>query len=150
MTRTDPRRLAAVVAVAAAVVAANPAAVAAQEPQTAQEPQAAPGLTVGGRPLAELLRTEPGAPFVAFESSTVRPVRQGVGENGGRQKTKRLRNALIGAGVGAGVGMLAGVSHCNNESGRNCLVRGLGTPLGAYGTLAGAGIGAAIGALMSR
>ena len=62
MTRMDPRRLAAVVAVAAAVMAANPAAAA------AQEPDAVPGLTIGGQPLAMLLRAEPGEPFIVFES----------------------------------------------------------------------------------
>ena len=58
MTRMDPRQSAAAIAVAAAVVAANPAAAAA----AAEEPDATPRLTVGGRPLAKLLRTEPGAP----------------------------------------------------------------------------------------
>lgn len=144
MTRMDPRRLAAAIGVATAVVAAGPTAAA------AQEPNAVPGLTVGGQPLAALLRTEPGAPFVLFESSAIKPVQQGDGEKDKRQEKKRLRNALIGAGIGAGLGMLPGVQYCHNEAGSNCFVRGLGTPLGAYGALAGAGIGATIGALLGK
>ena len=147
MTRTDPRRIAAALAVAAAIVAANPAAAA------AQEPDATPRLTVGGQPLAKLLRTEPGAPFIAFESSKMRPARQ-VGDKGlGKRGRKIWRSALIGAGIGAGVGMLPGMSHCHNESGRNsfgCFGWALASPYGGYGALAGAGIGAAIGALRGK
>ena len=102
MTRMDPRRLAAVVAVAAAVMAANPAAAA------SQEPNAAPGLTIGGQPLAMLLRTEPGKPFIVFESSKVRTAQQAGGNGLGKRGRKVWRSALIGAGIGAGVGALRG------------------------------------------
>ena len=145
MTRMDPRRLAAVVAVAAAVMAANPAAAA------AQEPDAAPGLKIGGQPLAKLIRTEPAAPFVAFESSKVRPAQQAGGKGRGKRGRKVWRSALIGAGIGAGVGMLPGMSHCYNEGGSNCIGGSLSYyPYPAYAALAGLGIGAAIGALRGK
>ena len=144
MTRMDPRRVAAILAVAAAVLAANPAAAA------ADEPDATPRLTVGGQPLAKLLRTEPAAPFIAFEASKIRPARQ-VGNKGlGRRGRKVLRSALIGAGIGAGVGMIYGLEYCRNESDSFCLGRALASPFGGYGTLAGVGIGAAIGALRGK
>lgn len=145
MTRMDSRRLAAVVAVAAAVMAANPAAT------TAQKPDAAPGLTIGGQPLAMLLRTEPGKPFIVFESSKVRTVQQ-AGRNGlGKRGRTIWRSALIGAGIGAGVGMLPGMSHCYNEGGSNCIGGSLDYyPYPAYAALAGLGIGAAVGALRGK
>ena len=145
MARTDPRRVAAAMAVAAALVAANPTAAA------AQEPDGNPRLTIGGQPLAKLLRTEPGAPFIAFESSKIRPVQQGGGKGLGKRGRKIWRSALIGAGIGAGVGMLPGISHCYNEGGSNCIGGSLGYyPYPAYAALAGLGIGAAIGALRGR
>ena len=144
MTRMDPRRVAAALAVAAALVAANPATAA------ADEPDATPRLTVGGQPLAKLLRTEPGAPFIAFEASKVRPARQAGNNRLGKRGRKIMRSALIGAGIGAGAGMLAGMEHCRNESGGFCFGRTLASPYGGYGALAGAGIGAAIGALSGK
>lgn len=144
MTRMDPRRLAAVVAVAAAVMAANPAALAAQEPNVA------PGLRIGGQPLAKLIRTKPGTSFVAFEASKVRPAQQAGGKGLGKRGTEIWHSALISAGIGAGVGAAYGVGHCRNESGLNpvgCFGWALASPYGAYGALAGAGIGAVIGAL---
>ena len=126
-------------------MAANPATAA------ADEPDATPRLTVGGQPLAKLLRTEPGAPFIAFEPSKVRPARQAGNKGLGRRGRKVLRSALIGAGIGAGVGMLPGLSHCYNEGGSNCFGRSLGYyPYPGYAALAGLGIGAAIEALSGK
>ena len=131
MTRMDPRRLAAAVVVAAAVMAANPAAVAAQEPDTAA------GLTVGGQPLATLLRTEPGEPFVAFEASKFRPAQPAGGKRLGKRGRKIWRSALIGAGIGFGVGTLPGISHCRNEGASNCFPASLSYyPYPAYAALA--------------
>ena len=105
MTQMDPRRVAAALAVAAALVAANPATAA------ADEPDATPRLTVGGQPLAKLLRTEPGAPFIAFEASKVRPVPQG-GSNcfGGSLGYYPYPGyaALAGLGIGAAIEALSG------------------------------------------
>ena len=102
MTRMDPRRIAAALAVAAAIVAANPTTAA------ADEQEASPRLTVGGQPLAKLLRTEPGAPFIAFESSKVRPARQAGNNRLGKRGRKIMRSALIGAGIGAGTTLSMG------------------------------------------
>ena len=60
-----------------------------------------PGLTVGGQPPAKLLRTQPAVPFIAFDSSKVKPAQQAGSKRLGRRGSKVLRSALIGDGVGA-------------------------------------------------
>ena len=139
MALIDARHFAMALAIGAALVVGNPTAAAADEPDET------PGLTVGGRPLAELLRTEPTAPFLAFESSPagarMQSERVGSAVQPGKQRGSKAKRALIGGAIGGGIGAFLGYSACANESGRNC-------PYSSYGGLVGVGIGAAIGLLV--
>ena len=84
-------------------------------------------LTVGGKPLAALVRTEPTAPFVAYESGYVstgiRADDTERADNEDEQPRSMRKSVLIGAGIGAGAGLAMGGTTCWNEGGRVLRVR---------------------------
>ena len=102
-------------------------------------------LTVRGNSLSILVRTEPMAPFVVFESGLLRQSSQGSSSrtgNTGGSFGLRQRMLFFGAVFG-GVGVGMGATRCGSEGSRAC-------PYTAYWGLIGFGIGAGIGALVGR
>ena len=108
-------------------------------------------LTVGGKPLAALVRTEPTAPFIAYESGYVSVGIQADdterADNEDEQPRSMRKSVLIGAGIGAGAGLAMGGTTCWNEGGGFCGYAGIGA-LAGFGV--GAGIGALVGVLTGR
>jgi hypothetical protein len=106
-------------------------------------------LTIGGLPLARLVRTEPSAPFVAFDAAFVRLGTQtggasqtaGGGNQGGGNRRKIV---LVSAAIGAGIGMSMGASRCGNEGSTFCPILGLWS---VYGLGVGTGVGALVAAI---
>ena len=102
-------------------------------------------LKLGGHPLAALVRTEPMAPFVAFEAGYIDVGAQASDEgrtvNGGKQAKSRRKTILVSGAMGAGAGLLYGFKMCENQV---CPYLGW---LGLVGLGAGLGIGAALSAL---
>ena len=115
----------------------------------AADDAAAPSrLTIGGQPLARLVRTEPTAPFVAFDAA---PMRLGTQDSGAEQASgaaqqsgmNRGKIVLISAAIGAGLGLAMGSARCGNEGSRSCPILAL---WGGYGLGVGVGVGALVAA----
>ena len=126
MTTTPMRRFVTTLAVGAVLAGGHPV--------EGDEPDAAAvrtRLTLGGQPLARLLRADPTRPGALVQT----PLTQLAAREGGMERTaardeareahpKRSKRAgAIGAGIGAGLGVLLGTaikSYCHNESGSQC------------------------------
>ena len=137
---TATLRIAAVLAVGSVLVLGLPSGA------VAGDDEAVPSrLTVKGQPLAALVRTEPMAPFVAFEPGYISVGTQagGAGQtvSGGKKGGNRRKMMLVSGAMGAGAGFLYGFKMCENHV---CPYFGWG---GLVGLGAGFGVGAALAAL---
>ena len=100
-------------------------------------------LTIQGQPLAQIVRTEPMAPFLAFEPGLVCVDAQAScaeqSVSGGKQGTSRRKTILVSSAMGAGAGLLYGFKMCENQI----------CPYFGWGGLVGFGMGAGVGALLA-
>ena len=152
MTTTPMRRIVTTLAVGAVLAGGHP--VAGNEPDAAA---VRTGLTLGGQPLARLLRADPTNPGGLVQAPPARldarsdragkPTERANAETQRPAQSKRRFGAgigagAIGAGIGAGLGALGGLafsSLCHNEGGSRCWTA---VPvLGGLAALAGYGIG---------
>ena len=102
-----------------------------------------PQLTVRGHPFSSLVRTQPTAPFVAFQPGVLGQNAEqeppAKNTNGG---SKLRRNILIYGAAFGGAGLFMAMQRCGNEGGSVC-------PIWAHWGSIGFGVGAGIGALVS-
>lgn len=105
-------------------------------------------LTIQGQPLAQIVHTEPMAPFPAFEPGLVRigPSAQSAVQipAGSTRRGNRSKKMLIGGAIGAGAGWFMGYAAGANEG------AGYFSDYAGIGALAGLGIGLGIGALLGN
>ena len=105
-------------------------------------------LTIQGQPLAQIVRTEPMAPFVAFDPAVMSVGEQASGAAQAASTAKqsggnRGKILLISAAAGAGAGIAMGASRCGNEGSASCPITAL---WGAWGLGVGVGVGALLAA----
>ncbi len=105
-------------------------------------------LTIQGQPLAQIVRTEPMAPFLAFEPGLVRigPRAESAVQTpaGSTRRGNRAKKMLIGGAIGVGAGWFMGHAAGANEGG------GYLSDYAGIGALTGLGIGLGIGALLGN
>ena len=142
MKTTLMQRMATGVTVSAVLAIGHPAAAAERAAATAE-----PRLMVEGVALAGVLHTDPRDAHAAAEllarAGGAEEIARSTKTGGGRGRKAR-RGAVIGGAVGGALGFFVGYGGCHNEVGRNCP---LSMRFAGLGALAGAGIGAALGAI---
>ena len=142
MVMTATLRIAAALAVGSVLVLGLPSGAVAGDDEAVRS-----RLTVKGQPLAALVRTEPMAPFVAFEPGFVRVGAQagGAGQAANGDKPgegNRAKTLWISAGIGAGIGLSMGGMRGYNEG-------SVSSPILPLWGAAGFGVGVGIGALVA-